>query len=314
MRMKGPARPVPFIEDVAVPPEALPEFLQRAPEYPEAARRELDARRPRRPRPASRPPVPRPRRPRRRRQARAAGDPGLRGGPRAAAARSRASTAAAWSRTQFLRRQYGELVQVFREVKDAFDPLNVLNPGKVIGDDPHLMTRDLRRMPRSPSPTRARPTEAEPAATRSRRAPLPPAGRSAGPIAARWRRASACNGCGACRTARADAADVPDLPRSASEAASPRAKANLLRQFAAGALDPKLWGTEEFKAERRPLHPLQPLPDGVPVGRRCLEPDARGQGGLRREPRAAPGRLDALAGRALVARWPAGFPILSATP
>src|SRR5262249_51518301 len=49
-------------------------------------------------------------------------------------------------RTQFLRRPYGELVQVFREVKDAFDPLNVLNPGKVIGDDPHLMLRDLRRL------------------------------------------------------------------------------------------------------------------------------------------------------------------------
>src|SRR5690242_15751573 len=32
-----------------------------------------------------------------------------------------------------------------------------------------------------------------------------------------------------------------------SEAAAPRAKATLLRQFAAGALDPKFWGTEELK-------------------------------------------------------------------
>src|SRR5204863_3010090 len=33
-----------------------------------------------------------------------------------------------------------------------------------------------------------------------------------------------------------------------SEAASPRAQANLLRQLATGVIDPKLWGTEEFKA------------------------------------------------------------------
>ena len=36
--------------------------------------------------------------------------------------------------------------------------------------------------------------------------------------------------------------------RSRPEAATPRAKANLIRQLAAGAIDPKLWGTEEFKA------------------------------------------------------------------
>ena len=47
-------------------------------------------------------------------------------------------------RTQFMRKQYGELVQVFREIKDAFDPQNQLNPGKVIGDDAHLMLRDLK--------------------------------------------------------------------------------------------------------------------------------------------------------------------------
>ena len=54
-------------------------------------------------------------------------------------------------RTQFLRKQYGELVQVFREIKDAFDPQNQLNPGKVIGDDPHLMLRDLKPWPESPA-------------------------------------------------------------------------------------------------------------------------------------------------------------------
>ena len=60
------------------------------------------------------------------------------------------------ARTQFLRKQYGELVQVFREIKDAFDPLDQLNPGKVIGDDPHLMIRDLvAHGPRQPRRARA---------------------------------------------------------------------------------------------------------------------------------------------------------------
>ena len=47
------------------------------------------------------------------------------------------------SRTQFVERQFGELYPVFREVKRIFDPHNILNPGKVIGDDPELMTRNL---------------------------------------------------------------------------------------------------------------------------------------------------------------------------
>ena len=59
------------------------------------------------------------------------------------------------ARTQFLRKQYGELVQVFREIKDAFDPLDQLNPGKVIGDDPHLMLRNLKPWLRGPGPVRS---------------------------------------------------------------------------------------------------------------------------------------------------------------
>lgn len=46
------------------------------------------------------------------------------------------------------------MIQVFREIKDAFDPMGQLNPGKVIGDDPHLMVRDLR-VPGVPGRTRA---------------------------------------------------------------------------------------------------------------------------------------------------------------
>jgi hypothetical protein len=57
------------------------------------------------------------------------------------------------ARTQFLRRQSGDLFHAFREVKDALDPYNLLNPGKVVGDDPHLMTRHLKPVVRPESET-----------------------------------------------------------------------------------------------------------------------------------------------------------------
>ena len=65
------------------------------------------------------------------------------------------SQACGLARTQFLRKQYGELSQVFREIKDAFDPLSQLNPGKVIGDDPHLMLRNLKPWPLATAEVRA---------------------------------------------------------------------------------------------------------------------------------------------------------------
>ena len=42
------------------------------------------------------------------------------------------------SRTAFVRRQAGPLFDVFREVKRIFDPENILNPGKIVGDDADL--------------------------------------------------------------------------------------------------------------------------------------------------------------------------------
>ena len=42
------------------------------------------------------------------------------------------------SRTPFLARQVGPLYEVLREVKQIFDPGNILNPGKIVGDDPEL--------------------------------------------------------------------------------------------------------------------------------------------------------------------------------
>src|SRR5690606_32804266 len=49
-----------------------------------------------------------------------------------------------FSRTPFISKQYGELTRLFRELKRIFDPHNILNPGKVVGDDPTMHTRNLR--------------------------------------------------------------------------------------------------------------------------------------------------------------------------
>ena len=163
-----------------------------------------------------------------------------------------ASQASGLVRTQFNRRQFGELIQVFREIKDAFDPMGLLNPGKVIGDDPHLMTRDLR--PSSPGrsrrPRRAPRGEAVgPGPWPTGRARRPRRRGDSGLVAAvgreRPRRrpaiqpaliwpelemlemASACHGCGLCRTSEPTLRMCPSFRSSRMEAASPRAQANL---------------------------------------------------------------------------------------
>ena len=48
------------------------------------------------------------------------------------------------SRTWFAQQQHGPLYEVFREVKRIFDPLNILNPGKVVADAPQPLTKNLR--------------------------------------------------------------------------------------------------------------------------------------------------------------------------
>jgi FAD/FMN-containing dehydrogenase/Fe-S oxidoreductase len=179
-------------------------------------------------------------------------------------------------RTQFLRAQCGELVPMFREIKDAFDPLGQLNPGKVIGDDPHLMIRDLRRLTplscsaeggaRSSTSSAGTGSAEHPSADRSaamagpapaeQSGPEPTASRMLAPVepVLIWPElpmldvASSCHGCGACRTLDPALRMCPSFRALRDEAASPRAQANLVRQVATGAVDPRLWGTDEMKA------------------------------------------------------------------
>ncbi|MEQ8846267.1 FAD-linked oxidase C-terminal domain-containing protein [Botrimarina sp.] len=143
------------------------------------------------------------------------------------------------SRTPFASRQHGPLVNVFRAVKAAFDPAGVLNPAKVVPSPGGRMTHHLR-------------TTGHEAPVRS------PAGDAAGDATGEtdpakplvelqlaWKpgeaaeAARACNGCGACRSKGDEVRMCPIFRYTPREEASPRAKANLMRAVLSGELPPE---------------------------------------------------------------------------
>jgi FAD/FMN-containing dehydrogenase/Fe-S oxidoreductase len=141
------------------------------------------------------------------------------------------------TRTSALRRLNGEMAGIVREIKHAFDPEGLLNPGKVVGEESTPIARALRG-PAAPVGAEGMPSgDGLPVIAR----PL------LWPDRARAEHVSACNGCGACRTREPSLRMCPTFRALRAEAATPRAKANLLRQVAAGRLDPKTWGSEPFR-------------------------------------------------------------------
>ncbi len=150
------------------------------------------------------------------------------------------------SRTAFLRRQYGPLVDVFREIKQVFDPNYILNPGKIVGDDTQLLTRNLRNLTVAAPPN----GQADPAT---------PEGSLPNPAAPQtWQltwgaeeiaqTARDCNGCGACRSQLNDVRMCPIFRFAPSEEASPRAKANLMRSILTGELPLTTLTSDDFKS------------------------------------------------------------------
>jgi FAD/FMN-containing dehydrogenase/Fe-S oxidoreductase len=126
------------------------------------------------------------------------------------------------ARTPWVARQYGPLYPVFRQLKAAFDPRGIFNPGKIVGPDPTSPVWPLRK---GVSPNgHAEPTSNESAA-------------ASPPLHLRWtlelaqREALSCNGCGHCRTEAAPQRMCPLFRATHAEAATPRAKANLLRHL-----------------------------------------------------------------------------------
>ncbi|REK10275.1 MAG: anaerobic glycerol-3-phosphate dehydrogenase subunit C [Planctomycetota bacterium] len=241
-RMKGSTRPLPFIEDMAVPPRALPDFLVQmqnvlkqhqvtASLFGHAGHGQLHLR------PLldlSKPDDVA-------RMSRLAAD--LYGEVIDAGGTISGEHADGLSRTGFIRRQYGPLADVFRRVKRVFDPQNILNPGKIVGSSPDLLTNDLRRLTVPPPPPKTEsddePQQADPAAPQTWQLSW-----SSDEIALAARN---CNGCGACRSQMDDVRMCPIFRFAPAEESSPRAKANLMRSILTGGLPLTTLTTDEYK-------------------------------------------------------------------
>jgi FAD/FMN-containing dehydrogenase/Fe-S oxidoreductase len=117
-----------------------------------------------------------------------------------------------YSRTAFVRSQYGPLYRVFQQLKNIFDPPHLMNPEKIISDDPTLTRRHFRSSQFHPlTETNLHWQEGELAIV-----------------------TSDCNGCGGCRTLEPGLRMCPFYRLTPNETSSPRAKANVFRNILLG--------------------------------------------------------------------------------
>jgi FAD/FMN-containing dehydrogenase/Fe-S oxidoreductase len=242
-RMKGSTRPVPFVEDLAVPPAALPEFLVRlqnvlkhyhvtASLFGHVGHGQLHVR-----------PL----------LDLTNSDDVAKLQPLAEALYREVfdvggtvsgEHADGLSRTPFLHLQFGPLVDVFRDVKRIFDPAGILNPGKIVPMAPTTLVHDLRPEANST----ARITTAAPEGD-GPPGPHEPLVR----LQLAWdapqmaEAARQCTGCGVCRVQSAEVRMCPIFRVAPREEASPRAKANLIRGILAGELSLETFTHDDFK-------------------------------------------------------------------
>jgi len=131
-------------------------------------------------------------------------------------------------RAGFVRRQYGdEYYEILKKVKSLFDPANLMNPGKILNEDPDVMFKDLRRehpvVPqRAKSELLFRENELE-------------------------LEFEQCYGCGLCLGREPALRMCPVFRAMGEELGSSRAKANLLHYWATGQLDEQDFESPEFR-------------------------------------------------------------------
>lgn len=248
--LRGPTRPLPFVEDLAVPPEELPEFFVRlqqvlknhhttATVFGHAGHGQLHIR-----------PF-----------LDLTNPDDVRRMPALATDLYREVLAVGGtisgehgdglSRSWFVAEQYGPLYEVFRTVKQLFDPRNLFNPGKVVADAPQPLIANLRS-----TAVVIRTSEVEPAleAERKETSALAAPVNGLVQLELHWERdelaqaAFNCNGCGNCRTQQRDVRMCPIFRFAPREESSPRAKANLVRAVLTGQLAPAELGGEALKA------------------------------------------------------------------
>lgn len=130
-------------------------------------------------------------------------------------------------RAAFIRRQYGdEYYELLKGIKDVFDTKGVFNPGKIINDDPDVMTKNLRA---------GSGVMAERLTTRLNFTPE------------EFRtEIERCNGDGACLT-DGPGRMCPVFRAAGEELDSSRGKANMLRAWISGRLSEKDRNSAEFR-------------------------------------------------------------------
>jgi FAD/FMN-containing dehydrogenase/Fe-S oxidoreductase len=224
--LKGGAQPLPFVEDVGVPPEQLPEYMRRVQEILQEfettasflvhaatgqvhTRPFLDLTRP---------------------------EDVSKLNSIAEAVHTLAldlhgtiSTqhGTGLARTPWVARQYAALYPVFRQIKAAFDPRGIFNPGKIVDPAPNMAAWPLRV---------AAAASAEPKQWRLRW--------DAGEVR---KESEHCNGCGHCRTETPGQRMCPVFHATHDEAATPRAKANLLRNLLRAGGDGRQLSSDEVR-------------------------------------------------------------------
>jgi Fe-S oxidoreductase/FAD/FMN-containing dehydrogenase len=140
------------------------------------------------------------------------------------------------------------LLDISREIKRIFDPRNLLNPGKLVAE---MQAPSLFPVPPIPA---AGGVEAGQVAVPADEATATPPMRKLVELQLDWEPARVadaavvCNRCGYCRTQQPDRRMCPLFRSLPAEEASPRAKVNLIRGFLAGTLDLELLTSDEFKA------------------------------------------------------------------
>jgi len=134
------------------------------------------------------------------------------------------------ARSGYLAQQFGEVYELFGLVKDVFDPAGLLNPDRVVTDTPgeDLLVRDLRADHALP----AKPPET-----------VLHFDGDAFVVEADY-----CNGCGVCRGMESTARMCPVFRATRLELATPRGKANLLRNLASGYLTDDDVAAEDVRA------------------------------------------------------------------
>jgi len=147
------------------------------------------------------------------------------------------------SRTWFAHRQHGPLYEVFRSIKRIFDPQNILNPGKVVADAPQPPAKNLRPVVPMDVQGLSAPSAEDASNGAFRPVPLQLVWQPADVALA----ARLCNGCGRCRTQSPEERMCPIFRFAPSEEASPRAKANLVRAVLTGQLDSAVLAKDVLK-------------------------------------------------------------------